>query len=458
MNTTGVTLLAALAIATPAAAQQAHDHAQHHAQPAQPDHAQHLTAPAQQPDHGQMDHSQHQSQPAPDANASQDMGGMEGLLGAYAMGRDASGTSWQPDASTHGGVHAQAGEWRLMGHAAFNAVYDWQDGPRGNEEAFLSGMVMGAARRDFTHGTLNFRIMASPDPFMGKDGYPLLFAAGETANGVDTLVDRQHPHDLLMELSASYSHRLSNADSLFVYAGLPGEPAFGPPAFMHRLAAMDSPEAPITHHWFDSTHITFGVVTAGWVHDDVKLEVSQFRGREPDQDRFDIESGALDSTSARLSWNPTENLALQASWADVESPEALHPDDDEERLSASAIYTRALGGGRWWSLTGAFANKEKSDGTSLDAWLGEAALHPNQRWTIFARGERIETDELDGHHGDIRTVGRLSLGAIRDFRVSDHAVIGIGALAQQHFAPDALETAYGGDPQGAMAFLRLKIG
>src|SRR5262249_48321365 len=154
-------------------------------------------------------------------------------------------------------------------------------------------------------------------------GYPLLLASGETADGVTPLIDRQHPHDLFMELSAAYSHRLTDRTALFVYAGLPGEPAFGPPAFMHRLSIMDSPEAPISHHWLDSTHITFGVVTAGIVLDRVKLEVSRFHGREPDQHRYDIETGALDSTALRVSWNPTAHWSLQASWADVTSPEQL---------------------------------------------------------------------------------------------------------------------------------------
>jgi hypothetical protein len=300
--------------------------------------------------------------------------------------------------------------------------------------------------------------MLSPDPFMGASGYPLLFAAGESADGVEPLVDRQHPHDLIMELSASYAHRLDATNSVFVYGGLPGEPAFGPPAFMHRMAAMDSPEAPLTHHWFDSTHITFGVVTAGWVHDDWKLEASQFRGREPDEERYDIETGDLDSTSVRLSWNPTENLSLQTSWADIESPEALHPDDDEERWSVSGIYTRRLGDAGWWSTTLAFSNKERSDGVSLDAWLAEAAWHPNDRWTFFARGEAIETDELGAHHGPVENVQRLSLGAVRDFRINENVVFGVGAVAQAHFAPDELDASYGGDPAGAMGFVRLKIG
>ena len=217
--------------------------------------------------HGAMDHA------------------MTGAIGPYRMSREASGTAWQPDASLHGGVERTAGDWTLMGHAALNLVYDRQGGPRGGELGFVSGMVMGSARRELGGGTLQLRGALSPDPSMGRHGYPLHLAAGETADGATPLVDRQHPHDFFMELSASYSHPLSGSDSLFVYAGLPGEPAFGPPAFMHRLSIQDSPEAPITHHWLDSTHITFGVVTAGLVLGDVKIEASRFNGREPDQHR-----------------------------------------------------------------------------------------------------------------------------------------------------------------------------
>ena len=261
-----------------------------------------------------------------------------------------------------------------------------------------------------------------------------------------------------MELSASYAHRLGAQDSVFLYGGLPGEPAFGPPAFMHRLSAMDSPEAPISHHWLDSTHITFGVLTAGWVHDNWKIEASRFHGREPDQDRYDIETGDLDSSAVRVSWNPTARLSLQASWADITSPEQLEPADDETRWSASGIYTQPAGDHGWWSSTLAFGRKERSDGDTLDAWLLESAYHPNDAWTFFARGERVENDELQPPgHGPIRNVARVSLGAIHDWRLSQHAVFGVGALVEQNFVPDALDASYDGDPQGAMGFVRLKV-
>ncbi len=154
-----------------------------------------------------------------------------------------------------------------------------------------------------------------------------------------------------MELSGSFSHPLGSEDNVYLYAGLPGEPACGPPAFMHRLSILDSPEAPISHHWLDSTHITNGVVTVGYVHSIFKLEASRFDGREPDQYRYRIEPGPLDSTAARFSWNPAQTLSLQVSWARQISPEQLAPREDETRSSASAIYTEPLGANRYWSTS-----------------------------------------------------------------------------------------------------------
>jgi hypothetical protein len=320
-------------------------------------------------------------------------------------------------------------------------------------------MLMGSARRDFANGSVfQLRAMLSPDPLMGKSGYPLLLASGETANGLTPLVDRQHPHDLFMELSASYSVRLSDRGSLFLYAGLPGEPAFGPPAFMHRMSIMDSPEAPISHHWLDSTHIMFGVLTAGLVHDRFKIEASRFNGREPDQHRYDIETGPLDSTSLRLSWNPTEQVSLQGSWARLIAPEQLEPDEKETRWSASGIYTRSLGNDGWWSTTFAWGRRE-SGHEKLDAFVLESAVGLKD-WTLFGRAERTENNELisvGGHHGPAYDVGKVSLGAIRDFRVAEHVKIGIGALYAFNSVPGSLEQSYGGDPNGAMTFIRLKV-
>ncbi|WP_106640018.1 hypothetical protein [Allosphingosinicella vermicomposti] len=439
--------LLALAV-TPAVAQEHSGH-EGHESPPPPQPVQHQHEGHEMPQgHEGMDHRSHHGSTAM----------MQGALGPYPSSREASGTAWQPDASLHGGLHANAGDWMLMGHAQLNGVYSWQGGPRGGDKAFVSGMVMGMARREAGPGTLQLRAMLSPDPLMGKAGYPLHLATGETADGVTPLVDRQHPHDLFMELSASYSVKLGPDSSAYLYGGLPGEPAFGPPAFMHRMSIMDSPEAPITHHWLDSTHITFGVVTAGLVHKNVKIEASRFNGREPDEKRFNIETAPLDSTAARLSWNPTPNLALQASWADLKSPEQLQPDEDETRWSASAIYTRSFGEGKWWSTTAAWGRRDRDHG-SLDALVLEGAVSLDD-WTLFGRAEYTENNELlpkAGHHGDTYEVGKVSLGAIRDFQVAPNVKFGIGGLYARNFVPAGLETLYAGDPAGAMAFVRLKI-
>src|SRR6266480_1803003 len=393
---------------------------------------------------------------------------MKGFLGPYPMNREASGTSWLPDSTPHEGIHQTYGDWMLMEHALINGVYDHQGGPRGGNKAFVGGMVMGMAERQIGDGTLGFRAMLSPDPFMGPSGYPLLLATGETADGRTPLIDRQHPHDLFMELSGSYSHKLSPNSSVFVYAGLPGEPALGPTAFMHRTSGMDIPEAPVAHHWLDSTHITFGVVTVGAVWDTWKIEASAFRGREPDQHRFDIEEPRLDSVSARLTWNPVRELSMQVSWGRLHSPEQLSPEVDEDRVTASAIYTRMLGDDTLWSSTFAWGRKINHPGNTLDGVLLESELIFKRTYTLFVRAERVAEDELLERASGLVELGplapmpvfavnKISLGGIYDFPVAEHLKFGVGALVSKYGLPGTLKPLYGGDSTSFMVFFRLKL-
>ena len=455
-------------LATPAFAQQ-HDHGQHQPAPAaeEPvDHGQHGAQPSPAPQPAE-DHSQHgapQGEAAAPTAAHQGHDtGMTGALGPYPMAREASGTAWQPDTSAHGGLHLTSGDWTLMGHGVLSLVYDHQSGPRGEDKLFASGMLMGMARRPLGDGTLQFRAMLSPDPLMGKRGYPLLLASGETADGETRLVDRQHPHDFFMELSASVSQNIGENSSVFLYAGLPGEPAFGPPPFMHREAIMDSPEAPISHHWLDSTHISFGVLTAGLVLDRFKVEISRFNGREPDQHRWNIETAPLDSTAVRLSWNPTDTLSVQGSWGHFEDAEQLEPGVDQKRWSASLLWADEIAPG--WKLAGTLAWGRKNlphHGERLkdDAFVAEASL-THGSWTAFARGELTENRELvedPEEHGPPFKVGKISLGAVHDFKVAENLSLGVGGLFAVNFVPDGLAPLYGGDnPTGAMGFVRLKI-
>lgn len=236
--------------------------------------------------------------------------------------REASGTGWQPDSSPMDMNHSMSGDWMLMKMAFANVVYvDAEARDRGGQDSFVSSMGMLMAQRPLHGGQLELRAMLSLDPLLiGKSGYPLLFQTGETSDGRTPLVDRQHPHDLFMEMAALYSLELAPQRSAFLYMGLPGEPALGPVTFMHRLSGVDNPEAPLAHHWLDSTHVTFGVATAGVVLGDVKLEASAFNGREPDKNRYDIEVRPLTSWSTRASWNPAVNWSAQLSFGRLRSP------------------------------------------------------------------------------------------------------------------------------------------
>lgn len=410
---------------------------------------------------GMSGHDHSQMMDMPNMQSMPGMSGMPGMastgvLGSYPMARDASGTSWQPDLAGHGGLHLMADDWMLMLHGTVWGVYDSQSGPRGGDKFFAPGMVMGMARRDFSGGdTLQLRAMLSPDPFMGRSGYPLLLASGETADGATALIDRQHPHDLFMELSASYSHKFDAEDSAFLYFGYPGEPALGPPAFMHRASGMDIVQAPITHHWLDSTHITFGVLTAGFVHDDWKLEVSQFTGREPDQFRFNFDAAKFDSTAIRASYNPDEHWSLQASWGFLKSAEQLEPEVDENRFTASASYVTKWGSEQSLAATAGWGLKDLSDGHRLNGVFLEAEYHPALNWTAFARTEWEQNAELDVQ-GITRGVGQLTLGGIRDFPLMDHVKLGLGASYMFGFVPSSIVPAYG-DPRGAMVFTRILL-
>ena len=383
---------------------------------------------------------------------------MQGMYGRYAIARESSGTAWQPDASPHQGIHAMRGEWSTMTHGIVNLIYDRQGGPRGDTKTFSTSMLMVMAQRPAAGGTVGLRGMISADPLMGKRGYPLLLQTGEAANG-QPLVDRQHPHDFFMELAASYSRPLSERSSAFVYAGLPGEPALGPPAFMHRFSSEDNPEAPISHHWLDSTHITYGVVTLGYVYDGFKIEGSAFRGREPNENRYDIETGKLDSASVRLSYNPTRDWALQASRGRIKSPEELHPDADVDRTTASAIYHREFGSADT-QTTLAWGRNSPSHGAATNTFLLEAAARFSRMHTVFGRAERADKNELfpesDPRADEKFRVGKLTLGYVYDLPRDGHWKLGVGGLASRYRLPAELSPVYG-NPTSFMLFVRAKI-
>ncbi len=397
-----------------------------------------------------------------------DMAGMHGghgagALGAYPATRDASGTAWQPDSAPHEGLHRHAGPWSLMLHGQATLVYDNQGGPRGGDKTFVLSHLMAVASRPLAGGTLTLRALGSLDPLMGKSGYPLLLQTGETADGRTPLIDRQHPHDLFGELAAVYSRPLGRGVSAFVYGGPAGEPALGPVAYLHRFAGMADPETPIDHHWLDSTHTTYGVITTGLVAGGVKLEGSSFTGREPNQHRWDLEHPRFDSWSVRASWNPGRNWSLQVSRGRLHSVEQLSPLVDQNRTTASATYNRAWPGGNWQTVA-AWGRLDMlvpgGGGHTLDAWLGESALTRGSD-TVFGRFENADKDELfapsDPRAGTIRNVSKLSLGYYRTFSLRAPLALDLGGLVSRYGLPHALNAVYGSDPTSFMLFVRVKL-
>jgi hypothetical protein len=309
------------------------------------------------------------------------------------MTRNGSGTSWMPDASPMWGHLIHRDQWMFMLHYNKFLRYNHQDfterGTRGGKKIdFLDWVMLKGQRQVGANGLFHFSSMFSLDPFfVGGQGYPLLFQTGETWRG-QPLIDRQHPHDLFAELAVSYAQRLSPKMDAFVYFGLPGEPALGSGAFMHRPAAMFNPDAPITHHWNDGHHITFGVATFGLRYGKFKFETSSFRGREPDEDRLDIETGAFDSWSARLSFAAREDAVFQVSHSFLNSPEALNPLEDVERTTASVVFNRDWEDGK--SFYGTLLWARNASGRTIEnASMAEGAFM--MKWlTLYSRYEVVQ--------------------------------------------------------------------
>jgi hypothetical protein len=399
------------------------------------------------------------------AQAMEDMPGMEGMdHGA----RDApdqesawisgSGTSRLPgNEGAMSGLHIPTGDWMVMAHGYAWGVYSDQGGPRGDDKTFVQSMAMVEASGPLGDGArLQLRSMVSLDPLMGDRGYPNLFATGETAGGIP-LVDRQHPHDFFMELSARVDVDVAEDTSLFLYGGPVAEPALGPSAFMHRRSSRYNPEAPISHHWFDSTHITFGVVTAGISARTMQLELSVFRGREPDEKRWDIESPKLDSWSGRATWSPSPRWAAQIGYGRLNSPEALHAGEDEGRLTASVSYATPR-----IALTAAWSRKDRLPGPVLEAWLAEANYTPLDRHNLFGRVEIVENDELFDDpsplHGIPFRVAKFTGGYAYSLPLGNAVKLALGGSASLYAVPERIEPSYGRAPKSFTLFAKLSLG
>ena len=429
----------AVGLIHPAAAQ---DHSAH-GEPA-PSPPQSTPMDHSQMDHSQMGHSRMDHSPghrAPDGPV------------------EASGTARLPQAEgMMPGVHFDlGGGWDGMAHGYAWGAYTEQTGPRGDDMLFVQSMAMVMAEKPFEGGRLQLKAMLSADPLMGDRGYPILFAAGETADGAP-LVDRQHPHDLFMELAARVDLDIAEDTRAFLYVAQVGEPALGPPAFMHRASARLNPEAPITHHWFDSTHITFGVLTAGVAAPMWQLEASAFRGQEPNENRWGIESPRLDSWSVRGTLTPSPHWALQLSHGRLDEPEALHPGQDEARTTASVHYNSGSG----LAATAAFSAKNRVPGATLTAWLVEASWDIAERHTLFGRFENVENDELFPDHDDPLhdrpfRVSKFQAGYAYTLPLGPFG-LSLGGSAAMFAKPAALDAVYGDDPMGYTVFAKLTLG
>jgi hypothetical protein len=391
-----------------------------------------------------------------------DMGNMSHAFSLnLPMEKNGSGTGWLPDASPMYGYMFHTPKWMYMLHGNLFLRSNNQDvfkkGSRGAEKFDAPNWVMLMGQRKVGQkGLFHFSTMLSLDPLtMGGSGYPLLFQSGETFKG-KPLVDRQHPHDFFSELSISYAHAFSKDVDAFIYLGYPGEPALGPVAFMHRPAALYNPDAPLSHHWSDATHITFGVATLGVRFGKVKIEGSSFTGREPNAQRFDFDKPRFDSWTGRISYNPSKSFALQASHGFIKSPEELHGDEDVNRTTASAIFSN-----KFLNISAAYGLNKVKDHHGEKSILLEGSK-AFKRTTIYSRYEYVQKsveelvlDETVYGHDAIFPVNALTLGVNYDLLQFADTRLSAGTQFSIYHADKRLNNLYGKNPMAFEVYLRV---
>jgi len=382
------------------------------------------------------------------------------------MNRDGSGTSWVPDETPMYAYMIHGKKWMTMIHGSFFLRYNKQDlfnsGSRGGKKFDAPNWLMAMTQRQIgKNGLFSVNTMFSFDPFLvGPGGYPLLYQTGESYKG-KKLVDIQHPHDLFAELSVNYTQRVTKDADVSLSFGYPGEPALGPPVFMHRLSAMNDPDAPLSHHYSDATHITFGTSTLGFRYKNIKLEGSIFTGREPDEYRYNFDAMRFDSYSVRLSYNPSKEWALQVSNGWIHSPESAEPLQNVDRFTASAIYTKMLDDDSFIATTLVYGQNHFSDNhKTLPSVLLESSWQMHKT-AVYGRYEYVkkDADELDltdnYPFNPNFTINAFTLGINRILATIAKTNLTTGIQSTLNVSPSELKTIYGSTPVGFEVYLRI---
>jgi len=384
------------------------------------------------------------------------------------MNVNGSGTSWHPKNSPMYMNMFHKNGWNFMLHYGIFLTYSNQNvngapGKRGDASFNAPNWIMlMATRRVGKRGLFMVRGMISGDPFtVGGQGYPLLFQTGESWKG-KPLIDHQHPHDLISELAIGYSHAFNSNIDLYGYVGMPGEPSIGPPAFMHRPSALNIPTAPVSHHWQDATHITFGVATLGFRYKNIKVEGSTFTGREPNENRYNFDKPRFDSYSGRISFNPVKSLAFQTSYAYLKSPEGLFQEQDIERYTASLLHNywfnekKVISTSLVWGMNRYHDQGAISIGHSV---VLESNLQ-TQWYSYFTRLEFVQKDnhELEISSGDEHrnnNIGVFAVGASRYISKNNYFWLDLGVMGTAYAFSSELDPYYGKHPYSIQVFLRI---
>ena len=342
-------------------------------------------------------------------------------------------------------MHAAQPGWHIAWHGTAFVQYARTFETRGTYQFGSVNRAMVQAGGPAAGGVVRFDFMGSAEPLtLTKRGVPQLLQASFHVDG-ETITDRAHPSPWIMELAGSYERAWGTDGAVSVYAAAIGEPALGPPVYLHRASAAANPVVPLGHHLQDDTHSSYGVVSAGVRWQSLHVEASAFNERQPENANtvFYYDGARLDAYAGRATIAAGAGWSVFGSYGYMPEMTAGHSHGAQHRIGAGAIRTSPA-----WSFSAVYgANDPVGSDRPRRALLFEAEHHSSGGGVLFGRAEFVQrtAEELAlvGSINAVQDVGAVQLGYGWNVLARGRVTTRLGAHATLDVVTPQLEPFYG---------------
>jgi hypothetical protein len=354
-------------------------------------------------------------------------------------------------------IASRAGGWTFFHGFDAHVTYASQTGPEEQEnDVFSTNWITAGLERDLgNRGFILVRGRVSLEPYTIEDTYPQIFQYVGAENNGERLVNRMRGHDLFGEAGVQIGWRPTTNTLLHAYGAVVGQPALGPAPAQLRASGVDFAEAPFSYDIAETYSDSTSVITGGFATRWLAVDASVFHDANTTGDHTELDSGDIDSRSARVTITPTPNFALQYSRGELGEDLA-----QRDITSASVTY-----GGPMVAVTALWTRREYDERVARlpeTAYGFELALR-GSRNTFMARVEHMDRPvgfpfPPPPATATVDTATHYTAGYLFDFTSGPNYRLGVGVNVDYRTRTRELEEVYGHKPQGIYTFVRFRTG